>query len=292
MILNFGSLNIDHVYQVTHFVRPGETMSSQSYAVFAGGKGANQSIALARAGAAVVHAGKLGRDGAWLKDKLAEAGVDTRAVALVDTASGHAMIQVNAEGENCIILHGGANQLIDDAHIETSFQDLGEGDTLLLQNEINYDAVPKLCRKAHDFGMRVALNPAPMNDAVFDFPLNLITTFVVNEIEGAEMVGAQEPDAILDAFVKRWPNAEVVLTLGSQGVMYAHGETRLSVPAEKVKAIDTTAAGDTFIGYFMACREDGASVEESLRTACKASAICVARAGAADSIPWRKELSD
>ena len=117
-IINFGSINIDHVYGVEHFVRPGETLESESYALFSGGKGANQSIALARAGAEVIHAGKVGADGAWLKTKLQESGVDVSLVEMVDLPTGHAVIQVNSEGENAIIIHGGANRSVSKANIK------------------------------------------------------------------------------------------------------------------------------------------------------------------------------
>ena len=287
-ILNFGSLNIDHVYGVEHFVRPGETMSSTGYRVFMGGKGSNQSIALALAGAPVVHAGKLGADGGWLKDRLAGYGVDTAFVEVVAGASGHALIQVSASGENAIILHGGANQVITAADAARVLAHFGPGDWLLLQNEIS--ALPDIMRQAHDRGLTIAFNPAPMHADVLAYPLDLVRLFVVNEIEAAELSREQEPDRILGAMRERYPRAATVLTLGSAGAAYAGAAGTFQVPAPKVKAVDTTAAGDTFIGYFLAESLRGLEPRRALEVACRAAALCVTRPGAADSIPRRAEV--
>ncbi len=288
MILNFGSLNIDHVYRVEHFVQPGETLATASYSVFAGDKGANQSMALARAGVEVAHAGKLGQDANWLKDKLAAAGVNTDAIELIEGPSGHAIIQVNPAGENCILLHGGANQKIDPPHLERAFARCRPGDTLLLQNEINANA--PIMRRAAKLGMKIVLNPAPMDDRVRDYPLDLVAIFIVNQIEAAALTGETEIEAILAAFRSRWSRAAVILTLGAAGAAYAGPEGRLEAPAAKVEAVDTTGAGDTFIGYFLAGLTAGEDLETCLKTACKAAAVCVSRPGAMDSIPARSEL--
>jgi ribokinase len=287
-ILNFGSLNIDHVYTVDHFVRPGETMSSESFAVYPGGKGANQSTALARAGADVAHAGKIGSDGAWYVDRLREAGIDTTHIDTIGTPSGHAVIQVNKEGENAIILFGGANQRISDADAARVIGGFSEGDYLLLQNEIS--AIPAIMRRASDRGMRVVFNPAPMHGSVLEYPLELVTMFIVNEIEGAELTGEREVESILNAMVAWYPDAATVLTLGGNGVRYALGDERRSFPAVKVEPLDTTAAGDTFIGYFLAGLVRGGSIEEAVTTATRAAAICVTRKGAAGSIPTQDEV--
>jgi len=287
-ILNFGSLNIDYVYTVDHFVRPGETLSSTSYEIFPGGKGANQSTALALAGADVAHAGKIGRDGEWYRKRLADAGVDVTNLQVVDSASGHAIIQVNAQGENAIILFGGANQQVTAADADRVIPSFAKGDFLLLQNEIS--AIPAIMQRAAKQGMRIVLNPAPMNAAVRTYPLHLVDTFVVNEIEGAELSGEKNPERVLDAMLAAYPSAATVLTLGSQGVRYGKGEERFSAPAHKVKAVDTTAAGDTFIGYYLAELAAGRDIQTALATGCKAAAICVTRKGAASSIPARAEV--
>jgi len=256
-ILNFGSLNIDHVYNVKTFVKPGETISALSYNRFSGGKGLNQSIALARAGAPVYHAGRIGGDGLFLREILLASGADCSLLAIAeDEATGHAMIQVSAEGENCIVLCGGSNRNISLEQIRDTFDSMSPGDFLLLQNEIS--AMPEIIRKADEKGMRIFLNPAPMNESVFTLPLELVDTFIVNEIEAAGLAGVsgeKTPEEILTALQTKYPAANILMTLGAAGAMYAdsRGTLPLSVPAEKVeKVMDTTAAGDTFIGYFLA----------------------------------------
>jgi ribokinase len=287
-ILNFGSINIDHVYQVDHFVRPGETLPGLSYRRFAGGKGSNQSIALARAGARVHHAGRVGGDGAWVIDMLREAGVDTENVEVIDGPSGHAVIQVNPSGENAIIIHGGANREITERDARRVLSGFSDGDYLLLQNEIS--SMPEIMKIGAERGLKIVFNPAPMTADVPSCPLSLVGMFIINEVEGEELTGEREPDKIVGAMLDAWPRAATALTLGSRGVMYGDSERRLSVPAPKVSAVDTTAAGDTFIGYLLAGIVAGHGIEAALETACRAAAVCVTRPGAADSIPARDEL--
>ena len=286
-ILNFGSLNIDYVYTVHYFARPGETLSCNDYEVFAGGKGNNQSIGLARAGAEVYHAGKLCDKDIWLKELLDNSGVNTKFIEMTDLPSGHAIIQVNKDGQNSIIIFGGANQQITEAHIERALGDFSEGDYLLLQNEIN--DIPKIMQLAHKKNMIIVFNPAPMTAEVMEYPLDLVNIFIVNEIEGKDLTGCEEPHKILDSMTAKFPGAATVLTLGEEGVVYNDSAVKIEVSAEKVSPIDTTAAGDCFIGYFLAGITDGGDIESSLKTACRAAAICVTRAGAADSIPLKNE---
>ncbi len=289
-VLNFGSLNIDHVYCVDHFVRPGETLAGQTYRQFSGGKGFNQSVALGYAGVETYHAGKIGQDGLWLKEKLQQCGVHTDFLRIEDGSTGHALIQVNADGENAIILFGGANRHIASADIEVTLAAFAAGDFLLLQNEIN--AIPEIIRKANDQGMHIIFNPAPMSAEVLDYPLDLVDTFIVNEIEGVELCGERKAneDAVLAAMQVRFPGARVVLTLGSHGVRCREGDQIIVVPAEEVEPVDTTAAGDTFIGYFLAGIIQGINTQKALERACKAAAICVTRHGAADAIPRKDEV--
>ena len=287
-ILNFGSLNVDHVYQVDHFVRPGETLTSRQYRALAGGNGANQSIALACAGGRVIHAGKVGRDGEWLKDNLSRYGVDTSLIKVEDGPTGHAVIQVDPTGENAIVLHGGANRQItpqDVAHVMGHFR---SGDSLLAQNEIS--CVPDILERATAMGMRIFFNPAPMTPEVLTYPLEHVHTLIVNEIEGADLTGEVSEEAILNALCRRFPHAEIVLTLGEHGVRYAYGTTRMHIPACQVPVVDTTAAGDTFIGYYVAAKTAGSEPEAALTLATRAAALCVTRPGAADSIPKRAEV--
>jgi len=287
-ILNFGSLNIDHVYKVEHFVKPGETLAAQSYERFAGGKGGNQSIALARAGARVFHAGKIGADGLWLKQLLIDNGADAGFVEVVEGPSGHAVIQVNRKGENAIVIHGGANQKIKAADAGRVLKEFGPGDFLVIQNEIS--AVPAIIKEAASRGLQIVFNPAPMKPEVLKYPLKLVSYFIINEVEGTELTGRRKPKEILDVMQKKFPQASVVLTLGEKGACFAGRGKRIAVPAQKVKPVDTTAAGDTFIGYFVAEIASGNDVLNAMITACKAAAICVTRPGAADSIPFRREI--
>ncbi len=291
-ILNFGSLNLDFVYEVGHFVRPGETLGALSYAKFCGGKGLNQSIALAKAGAKVLHAGRVGQDGLMLKAKLEDSGADSSLVEVGQGPSGHAIIQVSREGENCIILFGGANMEISKAQIGSAVGRLSKGDFILLQNEIN--SIPEIMRAASEAGLKIFFNPAPMSAEVKGYPLDLVGCFVVNEIEGAELsdCDSQSHEEVLAALKAKFPKADILLTLGSKGALFAGAGASGSVmvQAEKVKAVDTTAAGDTFIGYFMAALSEGSGPEAAMRLASKAAAITVTRKGAADSIPFRKEF--
>ena len=287
-ILNFGSLNVDHVYEVEHFVRPGETLSSRSYKQYSGGKGANQSIALAYAGAKVFHAGKLGKDGEWLKAKLARCGVDVSLIEVVEGPSGHAIIQVNRAGENAIVLHGGANHAITPKDALRVLSHFKAGDYLLLQNEIT--AIPEIMQRAAALGLKIVFNPAPMQPEVLKYPLKSVDTFILNEIEAAELTGELDEDKIPGALCALYPAATIVLTLGDRGARYYHGPERLHAPAHKVNVVDTTAAGDTFIGYYLAAVAGGKKPDAAMKLACKAAAICVTRPGAADSIPKRSEV--
>ena len=287
-IVNFGSLNIDHVYSVDHFVRPGETLSARQYRQFAGGKGGNQSIALARAGAEVYHAGKIGQDGLWLRDRLQQSGVNTEFLLAVDEPTGHAIIQVAPDGENAILLHPGANHAITARDAERTLINFAPGDCLLLQNEIS--AAPDILRIASALGLRIVFNPAPMHPDVLSYPLNLVDILIVNELEGRDLAGEFDPDSVIEGLNRLFPKAAKVLTLGQRGVLFVEGKTRLQVPALSVKAVDTTGAGDAFIGYFVAEISRRTKVEVALELACKAAAICVTRPGAADSIPKRIEV--
>jgi len=289
-IINFGSINIDHVYNVEHFVRPGETLKSESYTIFSGGKGANQSISLAHAKAEVLHAGNIGQDGVWLKEKLQTSGVDTHLIKIVDEPTGHAVIQVNKDAQNAIIIHGGANQTFTDKEIETVLNSAQAGDFLLLQNEIN--AVKKVLQKSKNRALTVVFNPAPMTETIKNYPLELVDIFIINEVEGEALTEKNNPDEILSAMQKLYQNSRIVLTLGKDGVIYGDKEQCIKLPALKVKAIDTTGAGDTFIGYFLAELSRGSKIEQCLEMGIKASALCVTRRGAADSIPKFNEVKE
>ncbi|WP_426350608.1 ribokinase [Alloiococcus sp. CFN-8] len=287
-IINIGSLNIDYVYQVDDFVAGGETKLSEAMKIFSGGKGLNQSIALRRAGAEVYHGGLIGSDGAFLKELLQQEGVNTDFISTVEGSTGHAIIQVNNHGENCILLFGGANQLFTTEGIDTILASFNKGDYVLLQNEINH--MDYIINKAYDLGLKIILNPSPINDKLKSYLLYKVSTFILNEVEGSALTDREEPESILNELTSKYPNSEFVLTLGSKGVIYAHQEERIAVPAQKVTPVDTTAAGDTFTGYYLSAILMGKTVKEALELATAAAALSVTRPGAAPSIPVLSEI--
>jgi len=287
-IINFGSLNIDHVYQVEHFVQPGETIASSGYQIHCGGKGLNQSIALARAGANVYHAGKIGREGEHLLTKLSEAGVDTSLITTGEAPTGHAIIQVSPEGENSIIVEGGANRTITSSDVDRVLSTISDNDWFLLQNEIS--AINLILEATRNRPYPVIFNPAPMTPDIQHLPLELVDILVINEVEGVNLTNEQQPSAILDSLLNKYPAMKIILTSGKFGATYVDKNQRIHQEGFKVEAVDTTAAGDTFIGFFIASLSSGLQVNEALRIGCRASSICVTRPGAADSIPFIDEV--
>lgn len=287
-ILNFGSINIDMVYSVAHFVRAGETLAADSVAIHPGGKGLNQSIALSLAGGRVFHAGKIGADGLWTKALLKERGVDVSLLSERGSGTGTAVIQVDKTGQNCILLNHGANYEITPDQIEESLSPFGAGDMLVLQNEIN--ALPEIIAAAAARGMTIALNPSPIDDALLKMDLSAVSFFLLNEIEGEAFTGESEPRKICSALLSRWPDARIVLTLGKRGVFYRDSQQECKSGIFNVTAVDTTAAGDTFTGFFLAAISSGKAVQEALSLASTASAIAVTRPGAATSVPTLEEV--
>lgn len=288
--LCFGSLNIDWVYNVDHFVMPGETQSALEVGRFCGGKGLNQSVALAKAGATVYHAGGMGADGEFLKERLEENNVNTDYIKLFDVPTGNAFIQVDKSGQNCIVLFGGANQEITPEYGREVISNFEKGDILVLQNEIS--SLNEIVDAAYEQGMQIVLNPSPMNEKITALDLNKITYFMMNEIEGEAITGKNDPDEILDVMMERYPESKVILTLGDKGSCYADKDNRFTQSCYEVKAVDTTCAGDTFSGYFIASLAKGVNIQTAMDTAAKASAMAVARKGAADSIPLPEEVEN
>lgn len=290
-ILNFGSLNIDYTYDVDHFVRGGETLSSKALHLFPGGKGLNQSIAASRSGADVWHAGAVGKsDGEFLIKQLNEAGVNTDYVKRLEVPSGHAIIQRQPDGGNCILLFGGSNQEITRGMADEVLEHFGKGDYLLLQNEIS--EVGYIMKRAAEKGMRIVLNPSPMDEKIGKLPLETVDYFLLNEVEAESLCGegANRPEAMMEKLTKGFPKAKIVLTLGSQGSLYWDGEKMIKQPCYKVKAVDTTAAGDTFTGFFIGGLSQGMEGVKALDWAAIAAAVAVSRAGAATSIPSKEEV--
>lgn len=284
-VLNVGSLNIDYTYQIQHIVAPGETITSNSLGVFAGGKGLNQSIALARAGANVYHAGKIGEDGQFLIDLCNESGVDTTFVEVGSTRTGNAIIQVTPEGQNSIILYPGANRDLQKEYLDHVLSNFASGDILLLQNEINH--VDYLIEQAANMGMLVYLNPSPFDGYIKACDLTKVDTFLMNEVEGYQITNLNQPEDILDYMLEHYPLAKVVLTLGKNGAYYQDQNERVYQKAQVVQAVDTTGAGDTFTGYYITAIIEGKTSQEALLLATQASAIAVMKPGAANAIPMR-----
>ncbi|MEA5002858.1 MAG: ribokinase [Christensenella sp.] len=283
-VLNFGSLNVDYVYDVPHFVTPGETITSLGRNIFAGGKGLNQSIATKKAGANVYHAGTVGSDGDPLLEALQQAGVNHDFVLQrEDAPSGHTVIQVDPNGQNCIIVFGGTNRQIPKEQMDETLTHFEAGDFLLLQNELN--DISYLIDKAYEKGMNIVLNPSPIDPSINDLPLEKVKYFIVNEIEGAQIAGTDVIDNIIPAIAKKYPHANILMTLGSEGSRYYDGDKTYTQGIFPVKAVDTTAAGDTFLGYFVYGVSNGLSIEDTLRLAARASSITVSKKGAAGSIP-------
>lgn len=284
-VLSFGSLNYDHVYQTDHFTEPKETQSSLSYQRNYGGKGLNQSIALAKSGLEVYHAGRVGNDGQDFIDYLNHYHVHTDYLLKDDAvATGHAIIEV-CNGENRIILHGGANQTIDEKQIDEVLSHFEKGDVLLIQNEIS--SLSYLIYEAHEKGLKIVFNTAPMNEKVFSYPLELVDIFIVNEIEGAGLarIFSNDYEEIIEALKNAYPDKQIVLTVGESGSYYLHGDILIHQKAYRTEAVDTTAAGDTFTGYFLSSYLEDNDPQKALNLAAVASSITVQGKGAAQSIP-------
>lgn len=287
-IINIGSLNLDFVYRVDHIVRPGETESGSGLRTFPGGKGLNQSVALARAGAEVYHGGLIGEDGQLLLEACRQHGVRTDYIREVDGRSGHAIIQLDRQAQNSILLYGGANQRLTKGYVDETLSHFKAGDMLLLQNEVNL--LPCLVDEAFKRGLCIALNPSPFDEKLEAVDLGKVRWFLLNEVEGEQLTGLAEPEAMLAELERRFPTAGIVLTLGEEGALYAGEGKRCRQAAFPARAVDTTAAGDTFTGYFLASLAESLPVEAALRRGAMASAIAVGREGAVPSIPARAEV--
>lgn len=286
-ILNFGSCNIDYVYSLDHIVSVGETEATYKLETFPGGKGLNQSIAIARAGAAVYHAGCIGYDGDMLTSLLNENGVDTTFIKNVDVKNGHAIIQVSAKGENSIFLYGGSNETVSREFIDSVLENFSEGDLLVLQNEISN--VLYIIEKAFEKKMRIMFNPSPTNEDIVKIDFGKLSYLILNEVEAAAITGRENPEDALTLLGERYPSLCIILTLGEKGCIYSDSERELYQNAFKADVVDTTAAGDTFTGYFAAGIYFGTSPAENIKTASAAASIAVSRSGAAPSIPTREE---
>lgn len=287
-ILNFGSCNIDYVYSLDHIVKPGETETTHKLEAFPGGKGLNQSIAIAKAGAKVYHAGCVGEDSEILTDILHQNGVDTSYIKTVDEKNGHAVIQVSAKGENSIFLYPGANEMVTKDFIDSVLDNFNSGDIILLQNEISN--IDYIVEKSYQKGMCIVLNPAPFNEKIKKIDFNMLSYIFLNEFELNECTGLTDPEEGLLYLKDKYPKLNIILTLGENGSVFTCENRECHQKAFKTKVVDTTAAGDTFIGYFIAELLNKSDYPQILKIASAAAAVTVSRAGAATSVPSRNEL--
>lgn len=282
-ILNFGSCNIDYVYNVSEFVKAGETLSALSTSEHPGGKGLNQAVAAARAGGNVFFAGNIGEDGLFLKELLENSGVDTKYLKINKARTGNAIIQIDKDGENCIIVSAGANALLNEAYIKSVTADFVRGDICMLQNET--PCTDFIIKQAKACGMTVIWNPSPINEKITDSAIGMCDYIIANKTEGKALTGKEEPSDILKALLKKYPHTKAVLTLGKIGSIYSDGTNTVKQPSFKASPVDTTGAGDTFTGYFAAMISKGKTAAEALKTASAAAAIATEKQGAASSIP-------
>ena len=290
-ILSFGSMNIDHSYIVARIARPGETVAAADYAVRCGGKGFNQSLALSLAGAEVYHAGCVGKDGAFLIDRLNKAGVNTDNVYVSpEQATGHAIIQVEAEsGQNCIVIYHGANWVITGKMISDTIRRFDAGDCIVLQNEIN--SVGEIMQTAHERGLITVLNPSPVTDEICSGRVKRNTDWLVlNEEEGLALSGSHNPEEICRQLHETYCGSKIVLTLGKDGSICYDGSKFIAQPAFRSTVVDTTGAGDTFTGFFIAGISQSIDAATAIRRASAAAAVSIGRPGASESIPTASEV--
>nr|WP_111300066.1 ribokinase [Paracoccus saliphilus] len=281
-IWNLGSINIDHVYRMDSLPSPGETLASRSYSIGLGGKGANQSVAAARAGASTHHLGAMGRADGWVLERLADSGVDIAGIRrLADEVTGHALILLDAEGENAIVIHPGANRAIDETALPDALSNMAPSDTLLIQNETNGQVAA--ARAARTRGARVIYSAAPFDLEAARAILPHATILAMNAGEARQLFAGHPGDL---------PVAGLLITMGSEGAEYRDLTTGQTwhQPAFPVDPVDTTGAGDTFAGYFAAALDEGRDIPAALRLASAAAAIKVTRPGAGDAIPTRAEV--
>ena len=288
-IFNLGSINADIFYQVPHIPHEGETLATTARRLSLGGKGANQSVALLRAGARVRHIGALGQDteGRWLLEQLTALGVGIDFIEILPLPSGHAVICVADNGENAITLFGGANKAISEAHIQRALQGIKKNDWLVMQNETKGQV--KAAQQAKAAGAKVAYSAAPFVAKDVSTLLPHLDLIAVNEDEATALCKAM---SVADP--TELPVAAALVTKGASGACFydnKRGETCL-VAGKLVKAVDTTGAGDTFFGYFLASLDAGLPPHAALNRANSAGALMVTKRGTAEAIPTLAQVQE
>ncbi len=284
-IWNLGSINADMVYSLPHLPEAGETLAADGLQRFLGGKGANMSVAAARAGSRISHIGAVGADGHWARDRLTEYGVDTRHIAEVDVPTGHAIIAVDAQGENLIVLYQGANHAISDDQIGQALSSAVSGDLLVMQNETN--AQVEAAKLGREMGLTVCYAAAPFQAKAVQVVLPYLDFLILNEVEAEQL---QDATGLAPSDL---PVEHVIVTFGSKGARYyQQGHDPQAFQAHKVTAVDTTGAGDTFTGYVLAGMDRGMPMAQAIAHANRAAALMVTRHGTADVIPDLKEVRE
>lgn len=290
-----GSLNMDLVTRAPRLPRGGETLIGQSFATVSGGKGANQAVAAARLGAQVAMVGCVGTDayGMQLREALLAEQIDCQALSAVEGSSGVALIVVDDHSQNSIVIVAGANGALTPLVVDQFDAVLQAAEVLICQLEVPYDTVGQVLRRGRELDKTVILNPAPASGALPADWYACIDYLIPNESEAAALSGLpvdslQTAKAAASQLIAMGAG-KVIITLGAQGSLFANGEGFQHFPAPRVKAVDTTAAGDTFVGGFAAALASGKSEAEAIRFGQVAAALSVTRAGAQPSIP---RLSD
>ena len=285
-VFNLGSINADLFYQVPHLLAPGETLASTQHSRGLGGKGANMSVAIARAAARAVHIGAVGADGRWAVERLLEYGVDTRNIVELDVPTGHAVIMVDDHGENAILLFPGANRALTETHIASALMAATEADTFVFQNETSAQIEGATLASAK--GMRVVYAAAPFDAQAVEAVLPMLDILVMNAVEAQQLTDA------LGMTLAALPVRDVIVTLGGEGCRWINTDagTDQMFPAIPVTPVDTTGAGDTFTGFLVAGLDRGLPMEQAISLGQQAGAIMVTRHGTADVIPDLKDIED
>jgi ribokinase len=285
-VFNLGSINADLFYQVPHLLAPGETLASTQHSRGLGGKGANMSVAIARSAARAVHIGAVGADGRWAVERLLEYGVDTRNIVELDVPTGHAVIMVDDQGENAILLFPGANRALTETHIASALMAATEADTFVFQNETSAQIESATLASAK--GMRVVYAAAPFDAQAVEAVLPMLDILVMNAVEAQQLTDA------LGMTLAALPVRDVIVTLGGEGCRWINTDagTDQMFPAIPVTPVDTTGAGDTFTGFLVAGLDRGLPMEQAISLGQQAGAIMVTRHGTADLIPDLKDIED